>query len=398
MNGTSALPSSPLDPHAPQQFAGYRNDCRYFNGEKPCKWKCEGGCQHFAPFDTRILIIKLGATGDVLRTTPLLRALRAKFPTAHITWLVEPISAPLLKNNPLIDKILVPGFDTLARLQVEKYDLLFCLDKVDAATAVAMQVQAREKRGFGMSDDGNLAIFNPQAQEAMILGLSDDWKFRHNQKPYQQIVFEAVGFPFQRERYVLELEPASRERARNWAQERHLNGPLIGLNTGAGTGFAGKAWRTASWAQLARRATTELGALVLLLGGPSEREKNREIAALAGECALDSGTENSLPDFCALVDLCDAVVTGDTTGMHIAIALEKPVVVLFGSTCPQEIDLYGRGEKLVAPVDCAPCYLKKCPIGEVCMDALTVEDVFEALKRQMAEGQTDSSSWKTPSP
>ncbi len=377
------MPSAP-DPSAPQIWGGYRNDCRYFNGEKPCKWKCEGGCQHFEPFHTRILVIKLGATGDVLRTTPLLRAIKAKFPLSHITWLVEPISAPLLKNNPLIDKILVPSFDTLARLQVEKYDVLYCLDKVDAATAVAMQVQAKEKWGFGMSDDGNLSIFNPEAEEALILGLSDEFKFRQNQKPYQQIVFEAVGFPFNRERYVLELEPTAKEWAQQWAETHGLNGQkVIGLNTGAGTGFAGKAWRTHSWAELARCIKTGLGARVVLLGGPSEREKNREIAAFASDAAVDSGTDNTLPNFCALVNLCDAVVTGDTTGMHIAIALEKPVVVLFGSTCPQEIDLYGKGEKLVAEVDCAPCYLKKCPIGEICMDTITVDEVFMALQRQI---------------
>ncbi len=371
------------DASTPQNWGGYRNDCRFFNGEKPCKWKCEGGCQHFEGFGTRILIIKLGATGDVLRTTPILRVLKAKFPDSTLHWLVEPISAPLLKNNPLIDKVFVPAFDTLARLQVEEYDLLFCLDKVDAATAVAMQVKAREKWGFGLSAQGTLSIFNPEAEFAFRLGVSDDLKFRQNQKPYQQIVFEAVGFPFNGERYVLEIDPDAREWAQNWAGEHNLAGKrVVGLNTGAGTGFAGKAWRIESWAALAKRAAHEWDAKVLLLGGPSERERNLEIARLVGGAALDTGTDNALPRFCALVDLCQAVVTGDTTAMHIAIALKKPVVVLFGSTCPQEIDLYGQGEKLVAPVDCAPCYLKHCPIGEICMDSLSVDEVFAALKRQ----------------
>jgi heptosyltransferase-2 len=69
--------------------------------------------------------------------------------------------------------------------------------------------------------------------------------------------------------------------------------------------------------------------------------------------------------------------------MHIAIALHKPVVVLFGSTCPQEIDLYAGGEKVVAQVDCAPCYLKRCPIGEICMNSIQVDEVFQALRRQL---------------
>lgn len=368
----------------PHDFSGYRNDCRHFNGEKPCRFKCEGGCQHFEPFGTRILIIKLGATGDVLRTTPILRALKAKYPTSHVTWIVEPISAPLLKANPFVDRIWAPNFETLARLGVEEFDLMLCLDKVEAATSLAMICKAKEKRGFGLTPLGTLSILNPEAEFALRMGTSDHLKFHENDKAYQHIVFEAVGFPYNREPYVLELENDAAEWARAFYALHGLqNGPIIGLNTGAGTGFAGKAWRVEKWAALARRAQSELGAQVLLLGGPQERERNAEIAARAADAVIDSGTSNTLSQFVALVDGCDAVVTGDTTGMHVAIARQIPVVALFGSTCAQEIELYGRGEKIVAQVECAPCYLKKCPIGEICLDDLKFEDVFAALQRQM---------------
>ncbi len=367
----------------PSHFSGYRNDCRHFQGEKPCRFKCEGGCQHFEPFGTRLLVIKLGATGDVLRTTPILRALKAEYPQSHITWIVDPISAPLLKSNPFIDRVLAPNFETLSRLQVEEFDLALCLDKVEAATSLAMLCKASEKRGFGLTPLGTLTILNPQAEFALLMGVSDHLKFHENQKAYQQIVFEAVGFPYQDHRYVLELEADAQSFARGFYASHDLKSPVVGLNTGAGTGFAGKAWRVEKWAALARRAQIELGAKVLLLGGPQERERNAEIAARAADAVIDSGTNNSLPQFIALVDGCDAVVTGDTTGMHVAIARQVPTVALFGSTCAQEIDLYGRGEKIVASVECAPCYLKKCPIGEICLDDIKFEDVFAALARQL---------------
>ncbi|WP_123580754.1 glycosyltransferase family 9 protein [Abditibacterium utsteinense] len=373
----------PLSPPFPSQIAGYRNDCRHFLGEKPCKFKCEGGCQHFEAFGTRILVIKLGATGDVLRTTPILRALKAKYPASHITWIVEPISAPLLKANPFIDRVLTPDFETLSRLHVETFDLMLCLDKVEAATSLAMLCRAREKRGFGLTDLGTLTILNPEAEFALRMGVSDRLKFYENEKAYQQIVFEAVGLPYQGEKYVLELERDAHTWAKAFFAAHELHSPIVGLNTGAGSGFAGKAWRVEKWAALARRAQHELGAKVLLLGGPQERERNAEIAARAADAVIDSGTSNTLPQFIALVDGCDAVVTGDTTGMHVAIAREIPTVALFGSTCAPEIDLYGRGEKIVASVDCAPCYLKKCPIGEICLDDIKFEDVFAALQRQL---------------
>lgn len=372
------------DAQLPANFAGYRNDCRHFQGEKPCKFKCEGGCQHFEAFGTRILIIKLGATGDVLRTTPILRELKTKFPDSHITWIVEPISAPLLKSNPMIDRVLAPNFETLSRLHVEEFDWMLCLDKVEAATSLAMLSRATEKRGFGLTPQGTLTILNPQAEFALLMGVSDHLKFHENQKAYQQIVFEAVGFGYRNHRYVLELEADAQGWARSFYANHGLNSPVVGLNTGAGTGFAGKAWRVEKWAALARRAQNELGAKVLLLGGPQERERNAEIVARAADAVVDSGTSNTLPQFIALVDGCDAIVTGDTTGMHVAIARQVPTVALFGSTCAQEIDLYGRGEKIVAGVECAPCYLKKCPIGEICLDDIKFEDVFAALSRQLS--------------
>ena len=376
----------------PTEFSGYRNDCRHFRGEKPCAFKCEGGCQHFAPFGTRILIIKLGATGDVLRTTPLLRSLKARYTQSHITWIVDPISAPLLQSNPFVDRVWSPGFATLAQLQTEEWDLMLCLDKVADATALGNLAHAREKRGFALSAHGTLSIHNPEAEYALRLGVSNQLKFHDNQQSYQHIAIEAVGLPYNRERYVLELEPEAVEWANRFRAGQGISPDdrVVGFNTGAGIGFAGKAWRIEKWAELARAACLELGAKVLLLGGPQERARNAELAARAPDAFVDAGCDNSLPQFAALVDGCDAVVTGDTTGMHIAIARATPVVAMFGSTCEQEIDLYERGEKIVTGVACAPCYLKKCPIGEVCQDDISVEDVFAALQRVLSGAQIET--------
>ena len=362
----------------------YRNDCRFFIGEKPCKFKreCEG-CPHFEAFGFRILIIKLGAIGDVLRTTPLLPVLKQQYPESHITWVVEEIAAPLLADNPYIDRLLTPCLDTYASLSMQQFDLLLGLDKIDRATALATQVRATEKRGFGMTPQGTLMVFNPEAEHALMLGISDRMKFYLNDKPYQQITFEALGLHYEGNEYVLELHADEKAWSDAWRKVQRLpEGNVIGVNTGSGTAFAGKAWRIESIAELCKRLHREMGATVLLLGGPQEGERNRRIMDMVGDAAIDMGCDNSLRRFCAIVDLCDTVVTGDTTCMHIAIALRKQVVTFFGSTCAQEIDLYGRGEKLVAQVDCAPCYLKHCPIGEICMDAITTDAVFDAVLRQ----------------
>ena len=73
------------------------------------------------------------------------------------------------------------------------------------------------------------------------------------------------------------------------------------------------------------------------------------------------------------------MVTGDTLAMHIAIGLKVPVLVMLGPTCHQEIELYGRGAKIVSDFDCSPCYLSVCPKQVTCMDAISVDAVFESV-------------------
>jgi len=119
---------------------------------------------------------------------------------------------------------------------------------------------------------------------------------------------------------------------------------------------------------------------ILLLGGPGERERNRRILKKARGGVIDTGCENTLGQFAGLIDLCHLVVTGDTTAMHLAIGLKKKVLALFGPTCAQEIELYGRGEKVVSSLPCAPCYRRKCEISPNCMEAITADEVMSKVK------------------
>ena len=89
---------------------------------------------------------------------------------------------------------------------------------------------------------------------------------------------------------------------------------------------------------------------------------------------------HSIKIFAAIVKTCDLVVTGDTTAMHIAIAVKTPVVAYFASTCAAEIELYGRGRKVVSSISCAPCYKKICPIDEQCMKDMRAEEIFNEAK------------------
>jgi len=358
-------------------------DCRYLLGHKPCSFRreCEG-CSHYAPFGKRSLIIKLAAIGDVLRTTALLRGLRAQDPACHVTWLTEPNAIPILQGIGAIDRLLPYTPETILQLEMETFDELYCFDKEAKATALAMKIHAERKAGFGLSPFGTLIPLNKESEYAYQLGINDSLKFRLNIKTYPELIFECAGIPYaEPQEYVLPDLSAAVEKARAdfLASGVRPEDLKIGLNTGAGDIFASKKWTEEGYIRLANRLVKDLGATVLLLGGPQEAERNRRIAAAAEGSLVNTGNDNPLRKFSGIVGNCDLLVTGDTLALHIAIGLRIPVLVLFGPTCHQEIELYGRGAKIVSDFECSPCYLGACPKQITCMDAISADTVFEAV-------------------
>ncbi|MBM4054252.1 MAG: glycosyltransferase family 9 protein [Planctomycetes bacterium] len=369
-------------------------DCRFFVSEKPCRFKLDcpidSSCPIYASMGKRILIIKLAAIGDVLRTTPILPVLKAKYPSSYITWITDRSSIPVLEENPYIDRLLFVNLENTLRLQVEKFDLLICLDKDATATGLASIVKADSKLGFALSGRGHIYSLNKEAGHLLRLGVSDELKFRQNTKTYQQLTFEALGLHEKYGEYVITLPDKYNAYAKNHLNSLGVNDGrlLIGLNTGAGKRFATKRWEIGSFIELADKLQKDLNAQVLLLGGPEEIERNKEIASGTKTKVIDSGCHHSLKEFMGLINQCHLIVTGDTLALHLSIALKKLIVTFFGSTCHQEIDLYGRGKSLVANVECSPCYKGNCDTM-ICMKKISSHEVFHACK-DVLKKQTSS--------
>jgi len=366
-------------------------DCHHFLGHKPCAFGREcNGCPHYAPFGERVLIIKLAATGDVLRTTPLLRGLRGQHPGCHITWLTEPSVVPILQGSAEIDRLLSYDGEHALQLEQESFDQLYCFDKEPKATALALKIRAARKGGFGMSPYGSAMPLNKESEYTFELGISDHLKFRVNQKTYPELVFECAGIPYPGpQEYILpDLSPEIAQ-AREWLALMGI-GPhelRVGLNTGAGHVFATKKWTEEGYINLANRLAEEQQARILLLGGPAEVERNIRIQEAVRQPAINTGNGNPIREFAGIVGNCDLVVTGDTLAMHIAIGLKVPLLVILGSTCHQEIELYGRGAKIVSDFDCSPCYLSACPKDPTCMQAIDPGRVFEAASQLLKKAR-----------
>ncbi|MFA5163758.1 MAG: glycosyltransferase family 9 protein [Patescibacteria group bacterium] len=361
-------------------------DCCYFNGAKPCQFSSVcNSCDSYRPMGKRILVIKLASAGDVLRTTALLPALKVKFPDSYVTWLTKEPANELLELSPYIDRILTYGLESATLLQVESFDLVISLDKASEAASLAELVKAAAKCGYGLNEKGKIYPFNKKAEYSFLLGLDNELKFSINKKTYQEIMFEAVGLPYNNERYELRLGPRELDFAAEFFKRQNLSSSdfIIGINTGAGKIFANKSLKPARIVELIgllyERLNTNIK--ILLLGGPLEKDINGTILKkLTDHKIIDSGHENTIREFCSLVNLCSAVISADTLALHIAVALNKAAIALFGPTCPQEIDLYNRGRKIITKSECAPCYKNICDKNVTCMDRIDLNEVVGAIK------------------
>lgn len=368
-------------------------DCRHYLGDRPCAKGCAGGCEHFEPMGYRILLIKLGALGDVIRTEALLPGLKDAYPESHITWVSKISGCRILANNPLIDRLLEYNAETISRLQCERFDLLINLDKEPGSAALAMQVQAPDKRGIGLSSHGTVYPLNEQAHYYFALGLSNDLKFNDNQWTYQKLIYDALGLSYEGQRYTIFPSKADHAYVAELLSRAAVNDGerILGLNTGAGSAFANKTWPPDRFVTLAKNLLSRGDCRIMLLGGPDEVARNDWIAKRLPPGVIHPGCDHSELQFAALIKRCCAILSGDTTGMHVAVALRVPVVALFGPTCPQEIDLFGRGLKLISKIDCAPCYKRHCDFAPNCMDMITVSQTEKALLRYWGTDRAEGS-------
>ena len=363
-------------------------DCRHFRSDVPCSFhKLEGvhcdDCPHYDGVKFRILIVKLDAMGDVLRTTAILPALKERYPGSHITWLTRKESLPLFSNSPYVDVAMDYSAESFLMLQTEEYDLVLGLDASPASARATTLARGKEKRGFGYHARGYSYPLNKETEQWYVMGLFDDVK-KQNTKTYQDIILDICGLKTTQKE--IQYRPTIDEVA--WAaglrKKWKLNArrPVVGFNPGAGSRWVNKKWPDRSARELIR-LLLKAKCQVLLLGGQEEKELNSGIAK-ATKGVTDTGCHHSVREYAAIVNLCDVVVTMDTFSLHLASALTKRVVALFGPTSAVEIEMYGRGVKLMPAGSCACYYQRRCTAETHCMESITPAMVRDAVLAQLS--------------
>lgn len=361
-------------------------ECRTFTGYKPCHsgTACLDTCVDPRPSGAQILIVNLEAMGNVLVTTTMLPALKRKYPESTIHWITLRNAAPLLMENPYVDRVYVWEAESWLILQSMRFDVIVNVDKSVRAGALTKALRAKRKLGYGVDERGVIIPLNREAEYNYRLGLDDDLKFRVNQKTNPQLLAEAAALKYRRDEYVLKLSAGEEHFCDLMRQEHGLGAAriVVGFNTGCSLLYPNKKLTVDQHVVLAKALCGYPDIKLLLLGGPEDSERNAEIARQAGSVVLNTPTTEGVRRGICYENLCDVVVSGDSFGMHVAIGLKKYVIAWFGVSCHQEIDLYDRGIKLVPEgLACSPCWKHECPYNLECIHMVDLDRIVDEVLR-----------------
>jgi len=325
----------------------------------------------------RILIIKLGAKGDVVRTLSLLPAIKNKFPESEISWITKPNIIQIFEGNPYIKEVL-----TIPYNRKETFDILYNFDIEEEATSLAENIQANKKYGF-YSEDNYPAAFNFGAEYYLNTLFDDDFK-KSNKKTYQEMMFEAAELPYNKESFSIYLNEKDKKYAADFIKSNNLDSEkLIGIHMGASPRWPSKAWSKEKIKEFISRVK-EKGYEILLFGGPDEIEKHQvliEELKKEGLTVFHNNPYNSDKEFASLVNICKKIICSDSFAIHIALALKKPTICLFFCTTPHEVEGYGILKKIISPILYNYFPEKQDQYSEELVNSISVEEVISVLEK-----------------
>lgn len=329
----------------------------------------------------RVLIVLLGAIGDVVGGMPLAQRLRAGWPSTHISWAVEPAAAPLLEGHPAVDERIIfrrgegaaAVGEFLRAVRDNRPDVTLDLQRHFKSGVTSWASAAPRRVGFHWrnSREGNRFFNNDSIEPVHDFTL----KLTHFQRfadrlgvPPAPISFGLASTAGERARVAELLAPAGARFAALYV----------------GSTWPSRQWQPAATAALSR-ALHARGLGVVLVGGPADTMFADQVLAADPGPVVNGVGRTVLRDVIAVMERAAVAIGPDTGPMHIGAAVGAPVVALFGATSPRRSGPWGW-EHLVlrGDVPCAPCYLKRCPIGQLCMESITPAMVLERVEEGLA--------------
>lgn len=327
----------------------------------------------------RILVTRLRFIGDVVLTTPVVRALRKAYPRAYIAYLAEDPAYQVLLGNPHLDRVFVlrrnaPWRKRLAfyrEMREQRFDLVIDLFGNPRSALLAWLTRARYRVG------GRFKVrhyfYNIKVDHPLEVQTAIDFHLES---------LRTIGIEAEDKAPEVFIRGGEREYVRRLIFERldGPDGPTVGIHPG-GT-WPAKLWLGEKFAQLADRLIEELGARVIFTQGPGEEGRIGEIVGLMDHKPLVVGPLN-LRHLAALIESCDLYISNDCGPMHLSVAVGTPTIGIFGPGQPEiwfPYTLEDRHLAIFKDIPCRPCHRHECD-HMTCMKLIEVGDIMEGVRR-----------------
>ena len=332
----------------------------------------------------RILIVKPSSLGDIVHALPTLQAVRARYPRAHVAWLVKRQWSSLLERADGLDRVweIGPGLrgwvSIVPRLRAERFDLVIDLQGLLRSGMMAWLTGCRRRVGFANGREGSPLFYTDRvAVPAAEMHAVDRYL----------LAAAAVGAPWNGvPEFGLHPCCEDEQEVDRLLDERGIRRGVPWVAFGVSARWPTKRWPLESFAAVAEALQRD-GVRAVLIGGPEDRESARDVIAHMSVPALDMTGTTRLRLLPALLSSAAVMVTNDSGPMHVASAVGTPVVAVFGPTSPVRTGPYGGGHAVLARADvpCRPCFDRRCRNARQleCLTRVAPEEVLDAVRRRL---------------
>ena len=342
----------------------------------------------------RILIVRLGAIGDVIRTLPALRALRLNLPETYIAWAVEDRAASILKSHPdLNDVLVVPrkkwqhnpcSLETLKEVRLfiknlrgEKFDTVLDFHGLFKSGLITFFSKAKNRVGFSRKFCKELNFLFTNNHVSLP-------SRKINRVEKNLLLIKSLGFEVTNHDPIIPISDEDRKFADAFIPphkqpSRHC---IILMHPGSSLSTPYKRWNFQRFARLADTLIQKHQAKILFTAGKDEWPLIKSITDQMEKSDYILCPTKTLTQLAEIIRRCDLYIGNDTAPMHLAAFLKTPVIALFGPTDPIENSPYGKGKVIMIrkDVSCNPCRKRNCQKG-FCMDAIEVKEVVASAER-----------------
>jgi len=343
----------------------------------------------------RILLVKPSSLGDVIHALPVMHALRAQYPDARIDWLVGTAFAPILEGNRDISEMILfdrrkfsrlglragPTRDFLrliAQLRERNYDLVIDLQGLFRSGFLTWATGTPVRIGFADAREGAALFYSHKIPPSHPDIHAVDRNLR---------IADLLGFSGNDVVFPMEIPQTLRTQIRSLL-ESHFPAGQAFVAIAPGARWETKLWAADNFAQVIDALHSNNKTRCVLLGGPDDVDLCERIAGMCRSKPISLAGRTSIREMVAIIEQAGVLICQDSAPMHIAVALNRPLVCLTGPTNPARTGPYRRqSDVLRVPLPCSPCYFRKltqCPHQHRCMTEIRVDDVVNGVLQRLA--------------